>query len=577
MKFKNSIVFLLMIVLIGTSCPLGVLAESATAAQAVNSTMLVQSLDEVANIDKSSNIDQEITVIYKNNDASVQNLGLTTQEIKGGETLSPRVDVIEVNDAVNVDAMVTSLEANPNVLVAEKNRYIQTAELPNDPELSTAWQFERIGAGATWDQINNADPVVVAVIDTGLNTAHPDIVGNTVAGYDYVDKTTTMKDVAGHGTAVSGCIAATANNGIGIAGIAGNANIKIAPYRAGGTYEGDTNLSIASICAALYDAANRSDVKVINMSFCTYDPSSALEMAVADAASAGKVLVAASGNQGKIGNIDAGKDAYPASYAHVISVGATTSTDTIASYSQHNDQVDLCAPGDAVYTTSFTGDYKSVSGTSFSSPVVAGACAVLMAADSSLTSAKVETVLESTALDFGTAGKDDHYGYGLIQLDKALAALPDTSSITYRTHIQDVGWQDWKADGAISGTSGQSLRLEGIEINPQNEGYDLGVTYQTQIQDIGWQDWVANGTLSGTSGKSLRLEAIKIKLTGSDADLFDVYYQVHAENFGWLGWTKNGESAGTQGLSYRLEAIRIQIVPKGSAAPGSTETPFVSS
>lgn len=576
MKFKNSIVFLLMIVLIGTSCPLGVLAESETAAQAANSTMIVQSLDEVANINTSSNIDQEIIVIYKDNDANIENLGLTTQEIKGGETLSPRMDVIEVNDTVNVDSMVTDLKANPNVLVAEKNRYIQTADLPNDPELSTAWQFERIGAGATWNQINNSDPVVVAVIDTGLNTAHPDIVGNTVAGYDYVDNTTTVKDLAGHGTAVSGCIAATANNGIGIAGIAGTANIKIAPYRAGGTYEGDTNLSIANICAALYDAANRSDVKVINMSFCTYDASIALETAVADAASAGKVLIAASGNQGKIGNIDAGKYAYPASYDHVISVGATTNTDTIASYSQHNDQVDLCAPGDAVYTTSFTGDYKSVSGTSFSSPVVAGACAVLMAADSTLTSAKVESVLKNTAADFGTAGKDDYYGYGIIQLDKALAALPNTSSITYRTQIQNVGWQNWKADGDLSGTSGQSLRLEGIEINTQNEGYDLGVTYKTQVQNIGWQGWQANGNLSGTSGESLRLEAIQIELTGSDAKLFDVYYQVHAENLGWLGWAKNGDSAGTAGLSYRLEAIRIQIVPKGSTAPDSTDTPFVS-
>jgi subtilisin family serine protease len=566
-----------MMALIGTSCPLGVFAENQSdPPQATTNSMVVQSLDEVSQIDENSNIDQEIIVIYQNNNTDIGNLSLTTQEIKRGESLSPRVDVIEVNDAVNVDTMITELEANPNVLVAEKNSYLQTTALPDDPDLTTAWQFGRIGADTTWNQVVNANPVVVAVIDSGLNTQHPDLIGKTVAGYDYVDDTPDMKDIAGHGTKVSGVIAATANNSIGIAGIAGTANIKIAPYRVGGTFEGDTNLSKASICAALYDAASRSDVKVINMSFGWYDVSVALETAIADAASAGKVLVSSSGNEGKADNINAGRYSYPASYNGVISVGATTSADTIASYSQYNDQIDLSAPGNAIYTTTSDGSYKAVSGTSFASPVVAGACAVLMAADPSLTRAKVETILKSTAQDFGDTGKDNYYGYGLLQLDDALAVLPHTPSITYQTHVQDVGWQGFKSDGELSGTSGQALRLEGIEINVDKKDYDLGVKYKTQVENIGWQDAAANGTMSGTYGQALRLEAIQIELTGADAQLFDVYYQVHAENLGWLDWAKNGESAGTEGLAYRLEAIRIQIVPKGMAAPGSTSTPFVS-
>ncbi|WP_373483798.1 DUF3298 domain-containing protein [Acetobacterium sp.] len=147
---------------------------------------------------------------------------------------------------------------------------------------------------------------------------------------------------------------------------------------------------------------------------------------------------------------------------------------------------------------------------------------------------------------------------------------------SYRTHVQNIGWQEWKSNGQTSGTSGQSLRLEAIEITVNDQGYDLGVEYQTHVQNVGWQELKYDGETSGTSGQSLRLEAIRINLTGSDADLFDIYYRVHAQNLGWLGWAKNGASAGSAGLSYRLEAIEIVIVNKGGAAPGSTLRPFVS-
>ena len=140
---------------------------------------------------------------------------------------------------------------------------------------------------------------------------------------------------------------------------------------------------------------------------------------------------------------------------------------------------------------------------------------------------------------------------------------------TYRTHVENIGWQNWKTSGTISGTSGQGLRLEGIEIKLDNQGYALGVEYSTHIQNIGWQDFKSNGTMSGTSGKGLRLEAIMINLTGNDAELFDIYYHVHAQNIGWMGWAKNSETAGTAGYGYRLEGIEIKVVPKGDPAPSN--------
>ena len=146
--------------------------------------------------------------------------------------------------------------------------------------------------------------------------------------------------------------------------------------------------------------------------------------------------------------------------------------------------------------------------------------------------------------------------------------------VSYQTHVQDIGWQGIKYDGEEAGTSGQSKRLEAINISLSNPLYSGSIEYQTHVQDIGWQGWKANGQMAGTSGQSKRLEAIRIKLTGEMAKQYDIYYRVHSQEFGWLGWAKNGESAGTEGYSYRLEAIQIQLVKKGSSAPGSTNNCF---
>lgn len=156
-------------------------------------------------------------------------------------------------------------------------------------------------------------------------------------------------------------------------------------------------------------------------------------------------------------------------------------------------------------------------------------------------------------------------------------SVASTPACTYQTHVENIGWQDWKTDGTMSGTEGRSYRLEGIRIKTNIE--NLGVTYQTHIENIGWEadterGWKNDGKMSGTEGLSYRLEAIQIKLTGLQADNYDIWYQVHAQNIGWMGWAKNGESAGTAGFAYRLEGIRIKILPKGSEAPGSTDRAF---
>ena len=155
------------------------------------------------------------------------------------------------------------------------------------------------------------------------------------------------------------------------------------------------------------------------------------------------------------------------------------------------------------------------------------------------------------------------------------SANPDLSGVIYNTHVQTYGWQEYVGNGSMSGTSGESKRLEGIHILLANPYYAGGIEYRTHVQSYGWQGWKSNGEMSGTSGESKRLEGIEIRLTGEMSDHFDVYYQVHAQTYGWLDWAVNGQMAGTSGLSKCLEGIKIVLIPKGFAAPGSTARPYV--
>lgn len=150
------------------------------------------------------------------------------------------------------------------------------------------------------------------------------------------------------------------------------------------------------------------------------------------------------------------------------------------------------------------------------------------------------------------------------------AYITKTPDIMYRTHVQTFGWQGFVSNGLVSGTTGQSKRLEGIEIKLGNLPYEGGVRYKTHVQTYGWQGWKQNGAMSGTSGESKRLEAISIELTGELAKHYDVYYRVHAQTYGWLGWAKNGQNSGTAGKAKRLEGIQIILVEKGQPAPGKT-------
>ena len=122
------------------------------------------------------------------------------------------------------------------------------------------------------------------------------------------------------------------------------------------------------------------------------------------------------------------------------------------------------------------------------------------------------------------------------------------------------------SNGAMAGTVGRGLQLEAIKINVKSDA-DIGVIYTTHVKNDGWLGNSFNGEQSGTTGQNKHVEALMLKLTGKDADKYDIYYRVHAQNYGWLAWAKNGEAAGTSGYAYRLEAIQIVVTAKGDMAP----------
>ena len=136
--------------------------------------------------------------------------------------------------------------------------------------------------------------------------------------------------------------------------------------------------------------------------------------------------------------------------------------------------------------------------------------------------------------------------------------------VSYKTHVQDIGWQDYVKDSELAGTTGRALRLEGLKIKLDNQEYKGDIVYKTHVENIGWQKPVKNDAMAGTQGKSLRLEAVTIELTDEMAEHYDVYYRTHVQNIGWTGWAKNGAKCGSEGKALRLEGLEVKLVPKGT-------------
>jgi type VII secretion-associated serine protease mycosin len=339
----------------------------------------------------------------------------------------PGTEVVEVDTSGADQADVTAeLEADPAVEAVEPNLERRASEAatatrpartPGDPELGAQQPYlTTVGLPTAWDVADTGAGATVAVLDTGVDADHPELAGALVPGFDAVHEDSQPEDDNGHGTAVAGVIGAATGNGVGIAGVAWNA--RIMPVKVLGADGVGTDVDIAQ--GIVWAADHGADV--INLSLGGPGASTALDQAVQYAQSKDAVVVAAAGNESSPALH------YPAGAPGVLGVTATDSAGRFAWFSNHGPWVTLAAPGIDIRTTAAvpgaTPALANETGTSFSSPIVAGVAALVRERHPAWGWDSVAWELVRTARDAGPAGIDDSYGYGVVDAAAALGVAP---------------------------------------------------------------------------------------------------------------------------------------------------------
>ena len=323
--------------------------------------------------------------------------------------------------AWQLDAVESILRGLSVVEFVELDERVAPLATANDPYFAQQWHLPKIRATEAWEATTGSPDVMIAILDSGVDGSHPDLAPKLVGGWNFFDGNSNTADVYGHGTKVAGAAAAIANNGVGVASVSWQSYlmpIRVTDTSGYGYY--------STISQGITWAADQG-ARVINVSFASIAGSSAITSAARYARTKGAVVVAAAGN--------CGCDDPTAENPELISVGATISTDALASYSSRGAYVDVAAPGSSIYTTTRGGGYASVAGTSFASPVTAGVVALMFTANPDLSPNQIEAALESTAIDLGPAGHDSSFGFGRVDAAEAVAAVgavasppPDTTS-----------------------------------------------------------------------------------------------------------------------------------------------------
>lgn len=304
----------------------------------------------------------------------------------------------------NIDGVKTVEEDAVAYASAAPSRAVQ-------PPQQTPWGISKINADDVWTT-NRGQGIDVAVLDTGIDGSHSDLKANVKGGINFVSlrKQTNWADDNGHGTHVSGTIAA-ANNTVGVVGVAPEANlyaVKVLDRSGSG--------SISSIISGI-DWAVANGMEVINMSLGTSSDIQAFHDAVDRAAAAGVVIVAAAGNSGDASSATNNVE-YPARYSSVIAVAATDSSNVRSYFSSDGPEVAVSAPGVSITSTTKGGGYGVMSGTSMASPHVAGLVSVMLSAN--IPASQIRAQLIATADDLGAVGFDTFYGNGLVDAPEAV-------------------------------------------------------------------------------------------------------------------------------------------------------------
>lgn len=346
-------------------------------------------------------------------------------ENSGGVVLGqvPALGAVHVHvPSLREHAFVTSVWRIPGVRYVERNGIFKAVYTPNDPYWNDLWGMQIIQADYAWDICKGSTSIVVAIVDTGIEYTHNDLYAHYVSwGYDWVNGDNDPMDDHGHGTHCAGIAAALMDNGIGVVGV-GQVSImaeKVLASDGTGTAEWVAN--------GIVHAAD-AGADVISLSLGAYYDYTIIKEACSYAWNEGSLIVAAAGND------NTNDPHYPSAYDTVISVAATNRDDKKASYSNYGSTIELSAPGGdrgnyrkTYILSTYTGNsYAYAYGTSMACPHVSGLAALVWSYESSLSNEQLRLHLRNTADDLGDAGWDQYYGYGRINVYRALKEFGDT-------------------------------------------------------------------------------------------------------------------------------------------------------
>ena len=343
------------------------------------------------------------------------------------------------------------------------------------------WGVDRIDADVV-HEYNNGAGVKVAIMDTGIDYNHPDLAANYKGGYDFggdfsgAPNDSDPMDFNGHGTHCAGIVAAVKGNEIGFIGVAPETDlyaVKVFSDDGYGSYS-DVIEALEFCIDTRTDSDPDNDLQVISMSFGSEysagDPG--IESWINAAFDAEILLVGAAGNEGNVAGL--GDNAiYPARYESVIAVAATDSSDDRASFSSTGPDVELAAPGVSIYSTYLGDVYAAMSGTSMACPHITGTAALVWDAYPGYTNTEVRQRLQETVEDLGAHGKDNEFGYGLVDAEKAAVdTTPPASVKDLKSSAVGGTWINWTwNDPADADFSHVIVNLNGVHETNVSKGH----------------------------------------------------------------------------------------------------------
>lgn len=354
--------------------------------------------------------------------AKSQIMGISTTSANNGPLATLGWDVLEV-DASRAAELVSELQNTPGIIEVTEDYPLELTWTPNDPGFLNGeqWSLDKLGADIAWE-FSTGESVTVAVIDSGIDHNHPDLVGRIVPGYNFIDDNADTTDLCGHGTHVAGIVAAATDNAVGVAGLAPQALIM--PVKViGENCQGSYSRLMQGIIYAVDQGA-----RVISITSGGGFDHTALHDAIQYAREKGVLVAVSAGNRGNA------EPFYPGSYEESFTVAGTDSNDTQYTMSNYGQQIDIAAPGVNIYSTFWRADegssYAYMTGTSMAAPHVAGVAALVLALDPKLSLADLETLLITSAVDLGEEGWDEIFGWGRLNAWRAVAAVsPATGNV----------------------------------------------------------------------------------------------------------------------------------------------------